>query len=377
MAWSPRRCRLVQIRHATLHDLDDVITVREAALSRHAPDVYSDREVDDLVAELDETDLQQMISGGRLFVAERGGQIVGTAGWTNSHLRHVHVRPGDERAGIGTQLARRVEADFLRSGHSIEILVNATRNAEEFYAAIGYERCVEQSAPSTLFVVMKRRWFPAPIDPLKLGHGGYAYHTVDQSTCVQNSDTVWRSDDFTRPHEGVTGDQGFFISPIGQLGEGTTAPVYYDFMDQHFIAYWFFYAYDDLTNPYQDQHHEGDWHRRQHARLATVGHDPSDTSGGGTRPALHAVAQVKERGSPQSQRLGGYFVVVRGGGNLVVRPLAATWNKGTTCGIPRSRCSPRLTNRNPSTPRSRTASFVSPDTSIWLPWAALQTRAVM
>ena len=68
----------------------------------------------------------------------------------------MHVRPGDERAGIGTQLVRRVEADFLRSGHSIEILVNATRNAEEFYAAIGYERCVEHPAPSTLFVVMKR-----------------------------------------------------------------------------------------------------------------------------------------------------------------------------------------------------------------------------
>lgn len=113
---SPRRCRLVQIRHATLRDLDDVITVREAALSRHAPDVYSEREVDELVGELDETDLQRMISGGRLFVSERGGQILDTAGWTNSHLPHVHVRPGDERAGIGTQLVRRIEADFLRSG---------------------------------------------------------------------------------------------------------------------------------------------------------------------------------------------------------------------------------------------------------------------
>lgn len=68
---SPRRCRLVQIRHATLRDLDSVVTVREAALSRHAPDVYSEREVDELVGELDETDLQRMISGGRLFVAER------------------------------------------------------------------------------------------------------------------------------------------------------------------------------------------------------------------------------------------------------------------------------------------------------------------
>ena len=150
----------MQIRHATLRDLDDVITVREAALSGHAPPVYSEREVDELVGELKETDLQRMISGGRLFVAERGGQIVGTAGWTNSHLRHVHVRPGDERAGIGTQLVRRVEADFLRSGHSIEILVNATRNSEEFYAVIGYERSVEHPAPSTLFVAMKRALAP-------------------------------------------------------------------------------------------------------------------------------------------------------------------------------------------------------------------------
>ena len=83
----------MQIRHATLRDFDDVIAVREAALSRHAPDVYSEPEVDKLVGELDESDLQQMISDGRLLVAERGGHIVGTAGWTNSHLRHVHVRP--------------------------------------------------------------------------------------------------------------------------------------------------------------------------------------------------------------------------------------------------------------------------------------------
>lgn len=150
----------MQIRHAILRDLDDVITVREAALSRHAPDVYSEREVDELVGELDETDFQRMISGGRLFVAEHSGQIVGTAGWTNSHLRHVHVLPGYERSGIGTQLVRCVEADFLQSGHGIEILVNATRNAEEFYAAIGYERCVEHPAPSTLFVVMKKALTP-------------------------------------------------------------------------------------------------------------------------------------------------------------------------------------------------------------------------
>jgi hypothetical protein len=53
-----------------------------------------------------------------------------------------------------------VEADLLRSGHRTEILVNATRNVEEFYAAIGYERCVEHPAPSTLFVAMKKALTP-------------------------------------------------------------------------------------------------------------------------------------------------------------------------------------------------------------------------
>ena len=53
----------------------------------------------------------------------------------------------------------------------------------------------------------------------------------------------------------------------GNLGDGTSAPVYYEFNDQHFIIYWFFYPYnaggaalsgDESSPPAFDNHH-GDW----------------------------------------------------------------------------------------------------------------------
>jgi hypothetical protein len=44
-----------------------------------------------------------MTADGWLFVAESHRTLVGT-GWAGGYLRHLHVRLGLERRGIGTQL---------------------------------------------------------------------------------------------------------------------------------------------------------------------------------------------------------------------------------------------------------------------------------
>jgi GNAT superfamily N-acetyltransferase len=79
----------------------------------------------------------------------------GTAGWAGGYLRHVHLRPGFERRGIGTRLVRHVEAEVERSTRDTEIRLNATRNAEAFYAAIGYERLPVSSSALPRFITTR------------------------------------------------------------------------------------------------------------------------------------------------------------------------------------------------------------------------------
>ena len=155
--WTARRDDVVQmrIRPARASDLDEVASIRQAAIARHAPAAYSELEVAELLRQVEEAGFQGMTDDGWLFVAESHGTLVGTAGWAGGYLRHVHVHPGFERRGIGTRLVRHVEAEVERSTGDTEIRVNATRNAETFYAACGYERLPVSASASPLFITMR------------------------------------------------------------------------------------------------------------------------------------------------------------------------------------------------------------------------------
>ncbi len=139
-----------------MSDLDDVGSIRQSAIARHAPGFYSEREVDELLRQAGEAGFRELALSGRLFVATCDELLVGTAAWADGYVRHVHVRPGYERSGIGTLLVRRVEQDIRRFTRATEMLVNATRNAEPFYEAIGFARSASAEADSTLFVLMRK-----------------------------------------------------------------------------------------------------------------------------------------------------------------------------------------------------------------------------
>jgi hypothetical protein len=69
-------------------------------------------------------------------------------------IRPARVSDIDEVAS-GTRLVRHVEAEVERSTRDTEIRVNATRNAEAFYAAIGYERLPVSGSALPLFITMR------------------------------------------------------------------------------------------------------------------------------------------------------------------------------------------------------------------------------
>jgi hypothetical protein len=124
-----RRCGADENRPASVRDIDEVASIRQADCPPCSGDLLGARR-----RRAAQAGRGGWLSGhdGRRMVGRRGEPrdvLVGTAGWAGGYLRHVHVRSGFERRGIETRLVRHVEAEVERSTRDTEIHVNATRNA--------------------------------------------------------------------------------------------------------------------------------------------------------------------------------------------------------------------------------------------------------
>jgi hypothetical protein len=75
------------------------------------------------------------------------------------------------------------------------------------------------------------------------------------------------SDELTRPRQSGKGSvpegEGFFLNfPNTQrAGQGTSAPVFYEYSAHKYVTYWFFYGFNDAPAPINSFDHEGDWER--------------------------------------------------------------------------------------------------------------------
>ena len=161
--WYGCRVRLVEIARARDTDLERVLEIRYAAFSRHAPSAYSPTEVQTLLADVEETELQEMIARGQLFVARHSQRIVGVAGWKGADLRHVYVDPNCTREGIGSQLLCHVETDYLARTGAHEINAGVVLYAEPFYRANGYELIQRAIAwDGSAYLQMRKRLSNSP-----------------------------------------------------------------------------------------------------------------------------------------------------------------------------------------------------------------------
>ncbi len=129
----------LQIGHAAEEDIGRVLEIRHAAFSRHAPSAYSPEQVRTLLADVQDSELHEMIQQRQLFVARLGGRVDGVAGWTGDRLRHVYVDPDRTRRGIASQLVAMAEADFGHRTGLDRILAGVALHAEPFYRRIGYQ----------------------------------------------------------------------------------------------------------------------------------------------------------------------------------------------------------------------------------------------
>lgn len=99
-----------------------------------------------------------------------------------------------------------------------------------------------------------------PVDARTLGSGGYRHQKKGGWNC-KHEGREYTSAENTRPKDkGVAGEDGFFLDldDDARRGEGTSAPVYFDYAPGAWITYWLFYGYNDFT---ARVNHEGDWER--------------------------------------------------------------------------------------------------------------------
>lgn len=128
----------LRIAPASPADVPRLLRLRHDAFAAHAPAAYPPHEVATLLGDVDPAELHALATAGQLFVARRGGAVVGVAGWQGDRVRHVYVDPAHTRQGIATALLRRVEdAHRARTGDP-EIRAGVALHAEPFYRANGY-----------------------------------------------------------------------------------------------------------------------------------------------------------------------------------------------------------------------------------------------
>lgn len=81
------------------------------------------------------------------------------------------------------------------------------------------------------------------VSAVRLGTGGYR-HQIANSVCIKHG-AQHPSNALTRPRQdgkdGVPEGEGFFLNFPNERrgGQGTNAPVYYEYSPQHYITYWF------------------------------------------------------------------------------------------------------------------------------------------
>ena len=113
------------------------------------------------------------------------------------------------------------------------------------------------------------------IDQSRLGEGAgsNAYsHTgnlVQGSVCVHGT-RDYLANEFTRPRDSkpervTNGAEGMFLDLKNSEHKGNPTladdPVYYNYLPQHYVVYWFFYPYNNFSFHSFPEKHEGDWER--------------------------------------------------------------------------------------------------------------------
>ncbi len=130
-----------QIRPAAAADADGIWRVHSESIRALCRERYGTREIAAWVAFRPPEAYRSALASRHLFVAERADEIVGFGQFdpARGEIEACYVSPDVVGRGVGADLLARMEEDARTAGHAV-VRLNATLNAETFYARHGYRK---------------------------------------------------------------------------------------------------------------------------------------------------------------------------------------------------------------------------------------------
>lgn len=131
----------VKVRPATPADAESIWQVHGDSIRALCRDRYRPEEIAAWIAVRNPESYRVALQSRELFVAEQQGTIVGFGQLdpAKGEVEACYVAPGAAGSGVGSALLARMEDSAGRHGHAV-VRLNATLNAESFYAVQGYRR---------------------------------------------------------------------------------------------------------------------------------------------------------------------------------------------------------------------------------------------
>ncbi|WP_119459922.1 GNAT family N-acetyltransferase [Rhodospirillaceae bacterium SYSU D60014] len=153
------------IRPAAPRDGAAILSFQRAAISRIPDDIYA-QPTKEAWWRTPAVGFDEILAGGRYFVAESDGRPVAGAGWSPctglpdaAMIRAVFVHPDHGACGLGRRLVHSAEDAAVTAGFS-DILVSAALTSIGFYEKLGYEaaKTVSIEVEKGVWIGCRKMW---------------------------------------------------------------------------------------------------------------------------------------------------------------------------------------------------------------------------
>ena len=129
------------VRPAQPSDVDEIFRVHGESIRELCRTRYGEREIAAWISFRPPEAYRSAFASRELFVVELDREIVGFGQLDprRAEIEACYVAPDCVGSGLGAALLQRMEDEARRRGHAL-VHLNATLNAESFYARMGYRR---------------------------------------------------------------------------------------------------------------------------------------------------------------------------------------------------------------------------------------------
>jgi len=126
-------------RPARPGDGDAAFELTRIAIAAMAKGHYTPDQIANWMGERTPSFYEEMVTMGRMVVAERDGVVVGFVDAVPGELTRLFVAPKETGGGLGSRLLT-IGVEAARGGQDVPVRVEATLNAEGFYLRHGFRR---------------------------------------------------------------------------------------------------------------------------------------------------------------------------------------------------------------------------------------------